>query len=363
MGGKKNTVTLTFAGDSDQLEKSFDNIGSAAKEMDADVGKSTRSLDGLGEHADQGETRLLGLKDSVDGFSTVLKGPGEQGMASFIQGLADMASGVANFIVPFAKMVGSTVAGWLGMGTAATEGGAAMATGWTISLGPALLVVAAIAAIIAIGVLLVKNWDTISAAVGKAWDFIKNAAMGAFNWIKDHWPLILAIITGPIGLAVLAVVKNWDRIKSAFGAVMGAIKSAATSAKDWIVDKFNAVLSFFLNMPGKIRRAFAGLGTSLVDAIRGFWNRTIGGKGFGGQKFGPVHLPRIEIPFLAAGGIVTGPTLAMLGEAGPEAVVPLNRGLGGGPAINVTINVAGSIRSDRDLVKLIRDEFARGGFR
>jgi hypothetical protein len=43
------------------------------------------------------------------------------------------------------------------------------------------------------------------------------------------------------------------------------------------------------------------------------------------------------IPALANGGIVTGPTLALIGEAGPEAVVPLDR-MGGG---NVTINVNG----------------------
>jgi hypothetical protein len=43
---------------------------------------------------------------------------------------------------------------------------------------------------------------------------------------------------------------------------------------------------------------------------------------------------------MAAGGIVTGPTLAMIGEAGPEAVVPLNgrHGFGGGQTIVVNVN-------------------------
>jgi hypothetical protein len=43
---------------------------------------------------------------------------------------------------------------------------------------------------------------------------------------------------------------------------------------------------------------------------------------------------------LAAGGIVTGPTLAMIGEAGPEAVIPLDR-MGQMGGNNVTINVNG----------------------
>jgi phage-related minor tail protein len=46
------------------------------------------------------------------------------------------------------------------------------------------------------------------------------------------------------------------------------------------------------------------------------------------------------IPALADGGIVTGPTLALIGEAGPEAVVPLDR-MGSMGGNNVTINVNG----------------------
>ena len=56
----------------------------------------------------------------------------------------------------------------------------------------------------------------------------------------------------------------------------------------------------------------------------------IGGKGF--------DIP--DIPMLANGGIVTGPTLAMIGEAGPEAVIPLDRmGQVGGGGTTVNINV------------------------
>jgi hypothetical protein len=47
-----------------------------------------------------------------------------------------------------------------------------------------------------------------------------------------------------------------------------------------------------------------------------------------------------DIPMLAAGGIVTGPTLAMIGEAGPEAVIPLDRmsQMGGGTTVNINVN-------------------------
>jgi hypothetical protein len=59
----------------------------------------------------------------------------------------------------------------------------------------------------------------------------------------------------------------------------------------------------------------------------------IGGKGF--------SMP--DIPMLANGGIVTGgATLAMIGERGPEAVIPLDRmgefGMGGGTTVNINVN-------------------------
>jgi TP901 family phage tail tape measure protein len=49
--------------------------------------------------------------------------------------------------------------------------------------------------------------------------------------------------------------------------------------------------------------------------------------------------PFAGIPFFANGGIVTSPTLGMIGEAGPEAIIPLNKGGGiGSTTINLTVN-------------------------
>ena len=95
------------------------------------------------------------------------------------------------------------------------------------------------------------------------------------------------------------------------------------------------------------------------------WVPGIGGHGF--------KLP--QVPMMAKGGIVNKPTLAMIGEDGPEAVVPLSKknnpngiGLGGG-GNNITINVNASgitDRSDkralaREIGEAIREEMSRGG--
>ncbi len=59
------------------------------------------------------------------------------------------------------------------------------------------------------------------------------------------------------------------------------------------------------------------------------------------------------MPHFAEGGIVDGPTVALVGEAGPEAIIPLNRmGRGGG---NITVNINGGYYLDRDAAKKIGD--------
>ena len=64
---------------------------------------------------------------------------------------------------------------------------------------------------------------------------------------------------------------------------------------------------------------------------------------------------QIPLEFMAAGGIVTSPTLSMIGEAGPEAVIPLSK-MGSMGGQNITINVGGSVISEGDLVAAIRDQ-------
>jgi len=77
-------------------------------------------------------------------------------------------------------------------------------------------------------------------------------------------------------------------------------------------------------------------------------------------------LSEMQIPMLAKGGIVTGPTLAMIGEAGPEAVVPLDgKNAPGGQTFNITVNPSGiTDRSDkremaREIGNLIQQEVSR----
>jgi len=164
--------------------------------------------------------------------------------------------------------------------------------------------------------------DAIKIGFDKLWGAIK----WVFDWVKNNWPLLLAIITGPFGLAIAFVVKFKDDIMNMFSLIYSGIKATMGFVADVITAPFKTAF-----------RAVAGL-----------WNNTIGKlsftvpswvPGFGGKGF---DVP--DIPMLAEGGIVTSPTLAMIGEGrGPEAVIPLSKlgsmGFGGGG--NITVNVNG----------------------
>lgn len=195
--------------------------------------------------------------------------------------------------------------------------------------------------------IIVKNWDT-----------IKNAVMGVFNWVKQNWPLLLAIITGPIGMAVLAVQRNWDTIKNGAKAVVDGVRNFFSNVWDVVsapfkrgadlaksaIDDIKRVAS---NVVSGVKNTFSGIASAIsspfqtaFSAIKRLWNSTVGGFGFTVPSWVPgVGGKGWKIPMMATGGIVTRPTIALIGEAGPEAVVPLGSGgtgLGlGGVVINV----------------------------
>jgi hypothetical protein len=91
-----------------------------------------------------------------------------------------------------------------------------------------------------------------------------------------------------------------------------------------------------------IKAEAASFADSMKEAARLFAEGQSLGNGMGGAV--PAFTPT-TYPALAAGGIVTKPTLALIGEAGPEAVVPLSRYQrgGGGGGVTVQVTVQGNV--------------------
>lgn len=355
----KNQVLLTFAGDATKLDKTMKDVGAGAESMGKDAKTGAGGLDRLGEAGGTTETRFLGLGAGISGVSTLLAG--DLNAETAAMAFADLGDAVEHTVVPLLAQgkqlvangaqalvtagqhvaaAATTAASWIATGAASLVAGAQMAAAWLIGLGPVALVILAIGAVIGILV-----------ALGVSFDDVKRFAVGVFNWIKGNWPLLLAILTGPFGLAVLAISRNWD-----------TIKRGASAVKDWIFNRVEDIVGFFTGMPGRITSAFSSLGSGVAAAFKSAWNSSLGGlvvfPGF--NPPGPGSLPRITIPTLHQGG-------TMPGAPGTEGLALLQAGervtrAGAAQAPTVVINVAGSITSERDLVKVVRDELTRGGF-
>ena len=146
--------------------------------------------------------------------------------------------------------------------------------------GPVGIAIAAIAAIIAIGVALYKNWDTIKQKLSVLKDYI----IGAWNKVKEA-------------------------LKTAAKAIFDALTWPYRKAWEIIKGVVDKIKSFF---PIKIRDFFGKIKLPHFKIEGGF-------------SLSPLSVPKIKIDWYKDGGIFSSPTIAGIGEAGSEAVVPLNK--------------------------------------
>jgi hypothetical protein len=152
------------------------------------------------------------------------------------------------------------------------------------------------------------------------WHQVTDAAKEVWDWIASHWPLLLAILTGPFGLAIYEIVGHWQDLMGFFRGLVNDVRGIFDSIWSGIVDAFKAVINGVIDVWNQLHFTLPK-----VDIL---------GVHIGGDTIG---VP--PIPHMAAGGLVTGPTLALLGEAGPERVTPLT-GPHAGPAVHIeNVNV------------------------
>jgi hypothetical protein len=189
--------------------------------------------------------------------------------------------------------------------------------------------------------------------------------------------LLLATPFGLIGLAIAGVIalgvllfRNWDTVKEKAADVWGSVKDSFVRAwegiKNGVRPVVNAVLGYYNALISGVERA--------INAIAGAINRIPSVSipswvpGIGGNKYSIPNIPNVSfprIPMLADGGIVTRQTMAIIGEAGPEAVIPLNRleDFGGG-GDRIVINVTGALDPEgvaRQIERILRDSQRRTG--
>lgn len=200
---------------------------------------------------------------------------------------------------------------------------------------PIGIAIVAIGAIIAIGIALYKNWDVIKAKAYEIWDKIKEKFNSFKEWLSGVFQTDWSNSFGVLGEILNGLLKNvdnvWQSIKRIFGGIIDFVTGVFTGnwSQAWqgIVDIFGGIMD---GLGAVIKAPLNGV-ISLVNAAIGQLNKISvdipeGVPIFGGKHFG-VNIPKI--PYLAKGGIVDKPTQAVVGEAGTEAVVPLENNTGG----------------------------------
>ena len=223
---------------------------------------------------------------------------------------------------------------------------------------------------------------------GRAWNGLKTIVSGVLDGI---WALIRGqasiafTVATALGSAILSGVQagvsglvSWvsGRVDAAIGAVTGlagaaarageaigsSILSAAKKALGALAGDLASIVRGAINAAIDIVNRGIGLINSALDFTIPGVGVTIGGKHIGTPDI-HVNSPNIpSVPHLARGGIITAPTIALLGESGPEAVVPLGRGAGG-----ITVNVyTGHVYGPggvSELARQLRTELQRVGSR
>lgn len=200
-------------------------------------------------------------------------------------------------------------------------------------------------------------WNAIEALVITVWNVIKTTIDTVINTISTIIITVLNAIETAFGLN-LESIKNtvtivFDVIRTTISTVMATIQTGISTALDsiktawnniWegmkttVINIFNGIWNGIKGVINSIIGGIEKMTNGVISGINGMikalnklsfdvpdWVPEIGGKSFG---FNIGTISKISIPKLAKGGVVDQATLAMIGEAGQEAVVPLENNTG-----------------------------------
>jgi hypothetical protein len=280
-----------------------DGLGSAA----ASANKATKAVTGLSDAAKLAQSQMAKLGNELIRNNEILD-RAKDAYASFKSGISNVITGIIDFSQAATAETGSFLENLVAQAAKAQDFGTKvkqlLAMGLSETAISQVLAAGADAGtkiadeIIAGGATVVNQINTLVSATQSVADAVGESAAAQFY---------TAGVTAGQSLV--------DGVKAAIAAAGFSITAEGTIVNQGAIDLVNSTLA-------KYKKSGKGLSKSEKKKIADL-----------ATQLG------VDIPAMAKGGIVTGPTLALIGEAGPEAVVPLSgRNTGMGNTFNLTVN-------------------------
>lgn len=272
------------------LAKGFGAVKSAVSSVGAVVDATkkvlmtfTGTVDTSAASADGAAASMDGLAASTDAETASTEAntvASDASSGSWIMAGLSAAGAAAKFVIVKAAQLAVTTATY-----------AWTAAQWlfnaAMDANPIGVVILAIAALAAGVYYAYTHFQDFRNVVKAVWDWMKGAVTDVIDFVRDHWRLILEILTGPIGLAVALITNYWGDIKRFFSdgvhdveGIISWFGSLPAKFGKWLDDTTASVgrglasaVAWFTGLPGRVATAvtgyFAGLGADFSKWLAG----------------------------------------------------------------------------------------------
>jgi hypothetical protein len=270
----------TFGG---KLRKGFDAAPSGARSPPPGVPSRASPSPSAGSRATAGKAAWTGLVSGLKSVGLAMKTASLNALAyarslatSALAGLRAAAAWTAQKIALIASAIAekaAAIAQW--------------ALNLAMSANPITLIVLAIIAFVGVLVLAYNKIGWFRAFVNGAFQSIATIVGWVVNFIRDHWRLLLVILGGPIGLAVLLVIKYWKQISTFVSAavtwVVGFVKGHWQLLFALITGPIGLAVGLVVKYWGKISSGFSSAYHATVNVGRslGSWVAGLPGRIYG----------------------------------------------------------------------------------
>ena len=236
---------------------------------------------------------------------------------------------------------------------------------WFGNLSPRTqAIIAGISAVVAVLAPLLIGLGKVSFAISSIMSLMATLGPAIGGIVATFGPVILII--GAVVAAGVLLYKNWDTIKAKAIAFKNNVVSTFNAFKAKVVSTFNSIRDAIVK---PIQTAIDKV-KAIVQRIKSFFPIKVGNifghiklphfKLTGKLSINPPSIPKLSIDWYKTGGIFDSPSLIGVGEAGPEAVVPLDKfwdkldNLSSGET-NIVININGADKDPKEIANEVKN--------